>query len=179
MVDSVTYREKRRKDSVKKFLNGEARRPYVLREDIFCGLKDQASNRFGEESESIKSSSCACQETLGKFTDSFNRMLHTGQKLVNRASIQQPKTANKKYRNIKQQNKWLLDNVFDSYGNYLFCFSCIKNILDVGGKRLHRLREIKRQQAKVPTIRLRKDQVSTEQTCNVVPPATVTNVLAW
>ena len=179
MGDSVTYREKRRNDSVKKFLNGEARKPYVLREDISCGLKDQASNRFGEESESIKSSSCACQETLGKFTDSFNRMLHTGQKLVNRASIQQPKTANKKYRNIKQQNKWLLDNVFDSYGNYLFCFSCIKNILDVGGKRLHRLREIKRQQAKVPTIRLRKDQVSTEQTCNVVPPATVTNVLAW
>ena len=30
-----------------------------------------------------------------------------------------------------------------------------------------------------PTIRVRKDQVSTEQTCNVVPPATVTNVLGW
>ena len=91
----------------------------------------------------------------------------------------QPKTANKKYRDINQQNKWLLNNVFDSYGNYIFCFSCIKNILDVGGKRLHRLRGIKRQQASVPTIRIRKDQVSTEQTCNVVPPDTVTNVLSW
>ena len=179
MADSVTYREKRRKDSVKKFLNGKARRPYVLREDIFCGLKDQAINCFGEESENINSSSCACQETLGKFADNFKSMLHTGAKLVNRASIQQPKTVNKKYRDINQQNKWLLENVFDSYGNYIFCFSCIKNILEVGGKRLHRLREIKRQQANAPTIRVRKDQVSTEQTCDVVVPATVTNVLAW
>lgn len=179
MADSVTYREKRRKDSVKKFLNGEARRPYILRGDISCGLKDQAINSFCEESENINSSSCVCQETLGKFADSFKSMLHTGPKLFNRASIQQPKTANKKYRDINQQNKWLLDNVFDSYGNYTFCFSCIKNILDVGGKRLHRLRGIKRQQASAPTIRVRKDQVSTEQTCNVVPPATVTNVLGW
>jgi len=179
MTDLVTYREKRRKDSVKKFLNGEARRPYVLREDISCGLKDQTINRFGEESENIKSSSCACQKTLGKFADNFKSMLHTGPKLVNRASIQQPKTANKKYRDINQQNKWLLENVFDSYGNYIFCFSCIMNILEVGGKRLHRLREIKRQQANAPTIRVRKDQVSTEQACDVVPPATVTNVLAW
>ena len=134
MNDSVTYREKRRKDSVKKFLNGEARRPYVLRKDISCGLKNQTINRFGEESENINPSSCVCQETLGKFADSFKSMLLTGQKLVRRASIQQPKTENKKYRDINQQNKWLLENVFDSYGNYLFCFSCIKNILDIGGK---------------------------------------------
>ena len=78
MADSVTYREKRRKDSVKKFLNGKARRPYVLREDIFCGLKDQAINCFGEESENIDSSSCACQETLGKFADNFKSTLLTG-----------------------------------------------------------------------------------------------------
>ena len=100
MADSVTYREKRRKDSVKKFLNGEARRPYVLREDISCGLRDQANNNPCEESESINSLSCVCQETLGKFAETFRSMLHTGPKLLNRASIQQPKTANKKYRNI-------------------------------------------------------------------------------
>ena len=87
MADSITYREKRRNNSVKRFLNGEARRPYVLREDISCGLKNQAINGFGEESENINSSSCACQETLGKFADSFKSMLHTGAKLVNRASI--------------------------------------------------------------------------------------------
>ena len=51
--------------------------------------------------------------------------------------------------------------------------------MEVGGKRLHRLREIKRQQANAPTIRVRKVQVSTQQTCDVVVPATVTNVLAW
>lgn len=179
MTDSVTYREKRRHDSVKKYLNGEARKPYVLREDISCGLKDQVVNGPAENREADSSISCSCYETLGKFANTFKSMLHTGQKLVNRASIQHPKTANKKYRDISQQNKWLLENVFDSYGNYLFCFSCIKNILDVGGQRLHRLREIKRQQAIEPTIKIKKDHVSMKQTCDVVPPANVTNVLSW
>ena len=49
MTDLITYREKRRQDSMKKFLNGEARRAYVLREDISCGLKEQTINRFGKK----------------------------------------------------------------------------------------------------------------------------------
>jgi len=179
MADSITYREKRRRDSVKKFLNGEARQPYVLREDISRGLKDQRNNCLGGESSSSNASPCTCQAVLGKFAGTFKSMRSTGRKLVNRASIQQPKTANKKYRDINQQNKWLLENVFDPYGNYVFCFHCIKNILEVSGNRLHRLREIKRQQAAAPTIKVRVDQISAEQTCDVIPPETVTNVLVW
>jgi hypothetical protein len=189
MAGSVTYREKRRVDSVERYLGGEARRPYVLREDIARGLRNRAAHRIGEpgeETEGVKegwedsiSPSCSCQETLGRFSDKFKNMLHTGPKLVSRASIHQPKTANKKYRDMNRQNKWLLENVFDSYGNYVFCFSCIKSILEVGGKRLHRLREIKRQQANIPTIRTRKDQVPKERAGDIVPPVDETNVLVW
>jgi len=160
ITDKQTYREKRRQDSVEKYLSGEARRPYVLREDIASGLKDDKDQ---------KKQLCTCQETLGKFSDTFTNMLHN-----NLSSSQQAKTKN---RNL--QNKWLLGNIFDSYGNYVFCFSCIKSILKVSGKRIHRLREIKRQQAKAPTTRIRKDRVLPEQICDIVPPITETNVLSW
>jgi hypothetical protein len=180
MTDTLTYRKKRRKESVNRFLRGEARRPYVLRTDIANGLKDQSADfADGKNIENQSNSSCTCQETLGHFSDMFKNMLHTGQKLIDRASNQQPKRPDKKYRNINQQNKWLLENVFDSYGNYIFCFCCIKNILGVGGKRLHRLREIKRQQAVSPTIQIRKDQVPVERACDIVAPKYVTNVLTW
>lgn len=81
MADSITYREKRRRDSVKKFLNGEARQPYVLREDISRGLKDQRNNGLGGESSSSNASPCTCQEVLGKFAGTFKSMRSTGRKL--------------------------------------------------------------------------------------------------
>ena len=172
-----TYREKRRENSVKKFLNGEARHPYVLREDIVCGLKSrttQLDDSMEEQEVSVNSikSKCTCQETLGQFSDMFKSMVHTGQKLVNRAS-------NQKYQDTNRQNQWLLNNVFDLYGNYIYCFCCIKDILGVSGKRLHRLREIKRQQANAPKIQMRKDQVPIEQIGDIIPPVSESNVLSW
>jgi len=163
MADKLTYREKRRQDSVEKYLNGEARKPYVLREDIASGLKDI------EKQKNLISPSCACQETLGKFSDIFKNMFHN-----NLSSSQEVKAKNR-----SMQNQWLLDNIFDSYGNYLFCFSCIKNILKVSGKRIHRLREIKQQQAKFPTIKIRKYQILPEQICDIVSPIDEPNILAW
>jgi len=163
MTNKLTYREKRRQDSVEKYLSGKAKRPYALRKDIARGLKEN------ENQKNTKSKSCTCIETLGKFSDTFKNMLHN-----NLTSNRQPKTINR-----SRQNKWLLDNIFDSYGNYVFCFSCIKSILNVSGKRLHRLREIKRQPTEVPTIRIRKDQVLPEQICDIVPPLNETNVLVW
>ena len=144
----ATYREKRRQNSIKKYLSGEARKPYVLREDLALGLNIN---------EKTKSHSCTCQTTLGKFADTFKNMFRN-----NLTSTQKPKTINR-----KQQNRWLLDNVFDSYGNYNFCISCIMRILNVSNRRLHRLRRIKRQEAETLTIKIRKDQVLSEQICDI------------
>ena len=41
MPDSTTYRNKRKEDSANRFLSGEARSAYVLRQDISAGLKEQ------------------------------------------------------------------------------------------------------------------------------------------
>ena len=172
MTDSVTYRGKRKEDSVNRFLAGEARRPYVLRQDISAGLKEQVGRPVGAKNESIHSPKCTCKETLVAFVGKFRSMVH-----VNSKSGQPPNTTAK--RDTNQQNKWLLENVFDSYGNYIFCCSCIQDILGISGRRLRRLRKIKQQQASIPTIWVRKDQVSKDQTCNVVPPVDVANVIDW
>ncbi len=172
MTYSVSYRSKRKENSVNRFLAGEARRPYVLRRDISTGLKEQAGRLPGAKNENILPPKCACEETLVKFVGIFRSMIRVGLK-----PGQPPNTTAN--RDMNQQNKWLLENVFDSYGNYTFCCSCIQNILGVSGRRLRRLREIKQKQADISTILVRKDQVSKDQTCNIVPPANVTNIIDW
>lgn len=94
MADQLSYREKRSKDSAKRFLNGEARRSYVLREDIADGLKNciQGKNeRIEESGKNIISSPCTCQETLGQFADMFKNMFRDDLKLNNQTSAEQPK----------------------------------------------------------------------------------------
>jgi hypothetical protein len=179
MADSVTYRGKKREDSVNRFLAGEARQPYILRPDISVGLKEQGVDPPAVEGASIRSPMCTCRETLGEFAEKFSSMVHMGRKPAYLAENERSSAQGKKCRDINQQNKWLLENVFDSYGNYIFCFSCVKTILGVGGSRLRRLREIKQQEVKTPTIRVRKDHVSKDQTRDVVTPANVTNVIDW
>ena len=93
MDDKLSYREKRRQGSVVKYLSGEARKPYVLRKDIARGL-DKNGN-----SNDVKLPSCTCQNTLGKFSNTFKNMIHD-----NLSSTQKSKTINR-----NQQNKWLLD----------------------------------------------------------------------
>jgi len=153
MTDSVTYRGKRKEEIVNRFLAGEARRAYVLRQDISAGLKEQVGRPVGAENESIHSPKCTCKETLVAFVDKFRSMVHVDSKSGQALNT----TTN---RDTNQQNKWLLENVFDSYGNYIFCCSCIQDILGISGRRLRRLRKIKQQQASTPTIWVRKDQVS-------------------
>ncbi len=167
--------------SVKNFLNGKSRRAYSLREDIARGLKDAQIEPCTNNGvlKSTADSPCSCRETLEKFTDMFNNMLHTGPSLVKLASRQQPKKANKKYRDLKKQNEWLLENVFDIHGNYLFCVSCIIKALNIHASRLHRLRKIKREQTKALIRRVRKKDVQKEQVRNIVLPLNVKNVLEW
>lgn len=181
-----SYREKRMDDSARNFLNGKARRPYVLREDIVRGLEAHAasSNLSDVGNEDIEatrnentSHSCSCLETLGQFAFDIKNMLHTGQDLIRRAS--KTESPNKRYPNVTKQNEWLLNNVFDMYGNYIFCASCVNKILGVHPTRLSRLRKIKREMAKSPTRQIRKKDVPNGRIRDVIPPSDVTNVLEW
>ncbi len=85
----------------------------------------------------------------------------------------------KKYPNITKQNEWLLNNVFDIYGNYIFCVSCINKILSVHPTRLSRLRKIKQEIAKSPTQQIKKKDVPDDRIRDIIPPSDVTNILEW
>ena len=145
---------------------------------IICHDGENEKTVF-ENIEELKNPSCTCLETLGQFAGEFKSMLHTGQALIHRASIQQPKSPNKKYRNITKQNEWLLHNVFDMYGNYIFCTSCIIKILNVHPTRLSRLRKIKRAMAQSPIQQMRKNDVPQERIRDIIFPSGVTNILEW
>eukprot|EP00117_Sycon_ciliatum_P041685 scpid81840/ scgid30444/ len=49
----------------------------------------------------------------------------------------------KAYRCLKKQNDWLISNVFDASGNFLYCRSCITRTLRVSNQRLSRLRKMR------------------------------------
>jgi len=168
-----TYRDKRKEGSVKSFLDGESRKPYILREDIANGL----TNRVTQENNN--KDICICQETLGQFSEMFKSMTYTAKNSIKNLLTKTENTEKKDHQDRSKQNQWLIDNVFDSYGNYLYCFSCIKKILGIGGTRLHRLREIKRQQANAPIIKMRKDQVSMTQIRDIILPTNEVDILSW
>ena len=174
-----TYRDKRKEGSVNFFLDGESRKPYALREDIASGLINRVTQENGKNK---NKEICICQEMLGKFSDMFKNMTYTAQNSIKKSSTQKEKVEKvekKDHQDRRKQNQWLIDNVFDSYGNYVYCFSCIKKILGIGGTRLHRLREIKRQQANKPIIKMRKDQISMAQIKDVILPTDEVDILSW
>ncbi len=76
------------------------------------------------------------------------------------------------YRNMTAQNAWLLSNVYDSRGNYIFCQECVKYYLGIGKQRMSRLRRIKASRSQMPTISMTKREVCSEKLeAKVVMPA--------
>ena len=65
----------------------------------------------------------------------------------------------KHYRDIKCQNEWLRQNIFDVMGNYLFCFSCIHSAFHISKQRLAQQRNVKRQASTTPLIDLKKSDI--------------------
>ena len=49
----------------------------------------------------------------------------------------------KHYRDIKRQNEWLRQNIFNMMGNYLFCCSCVCSAFHISKQRLAQQRNVK------------------------------------
>lgn len=104
MANPATYREKKRETSVKTYLNGGARKPYVLREDIAQGLMTRSKDQVDGKRKKKVTLSCGCDETLGQFSDRFKNMVHRGRKPVNQSKIKPQRVIRKKNRDLKKQN---------------------------------------------------------------------------
>ena len=85
------------------------------------------------------------------------------------------------YRNVKVQNEWLRENLFDPMGNYLICAKCICASLQISARRLTRQRLVKREQSQHPLVTMKKSEVTDKRLGQyVVMPASVDqSFLVW
>lgn len=173
MADSKTYRDGRKGHRTSKFLSGEARNAYILRPELAAALKERGIDAVDATVED-NYFNCTCQERLGQFSDRFKEMLHFKSK-SKLSETREKKPA----RDLTSQNQWLIENVFDSYGNYVYCYSCIKSILHVGGTRLRRLRKIKQRQSNCPTVKILKSKVPNSQIRDVIFPTNIQDAVEW
>ena len=78
-----------------------------------------------------KIKSCACSVALGAHEQAFKAMKVTGTVLKKRQRYKAKGDADCLHRDIQAQNAWLLANIFDASGNYLYCAACIVSVLGV------------------------------------------------
>ena len=173
VMPKITTRKERRKKQREHYLAGEARRPYTHSSSL---------NRSLTEAEPEASSSggtgtgvCAkCKPALERYVPMFKDMTHRGSELQKRTRMNpQPKrTGAIQYRDVKHQNEWLRENIFDSMGNYLFCCSCVRAAFGVSKQRLASQRKIKRKQCQEPLTKFSKQEVEDQRLGDyVVMPA--------
>lgn len=65
-------------------------------------------------------------------------------------------------RDVKKQNEWLRENMFDSLGNYLYCSPCIFNGFGISSQRLAHQRNVRRRLASQPVIEMKKSNVEVQ-----------------
>ena len=82
----------------------------------------------------------------------FNELTHRGLALKRHRHVNPaPQKPDKQhYRDVKKQNKWLRENMFDALGNYLYCSPCICNAFGISTQHLARQRGVKQRLASTP-----------------------------
>ena len=124
-----------------------------------------------------------CYPILSQYADTFRGLTCQGGYLIRRKSIHPiPKwTDFTCYRDVKKQNDWLSENVFDSMGNYLYCGACVRSALGIRRQRIARQRQIKRLQSQQLLSQMTKTDV--EEKCLaefvVMPDSTETSFKTW
>lgn len=184
-MPKVTTRKERRKEQRQHYLAGEARRPYTQTPALNDSLEeDRQVPAPGTGTGSGRLSCCAkCQPALERYVGIFKGMVHQGSARKRRKRLNpRPKRPNAiPYRDLKHQNEWLRENLFDSKGNYLFCRSCICATFEVSPGRLARQRTIKRKQSTDPLKDMSKAEVEDQRLGDyvVMPTAVDSSFKAW
>ena len=116
--------------------------------DSHHSASDSDSDTGGDDSdgnvpEKSKGRRCRCTSVLTVHVDSFRSMKRQGGELKKRCHYTPKGDREACLRDVKQQNVWLLPNVFDASGNYLNCRSCVESVLGVSKQRLATLRKLK------------------------------------
>ena len=137
------------------YSKGRSRGAYRLRGTICTGIRSR-----GEDADSSNQGS-VCQQctSLLDLRRVFDSLVHSGSNLKRRKKGYY-KPPGSSYRNIKEQNNYLLRILFDGKGNYLYHRDCIRYAFKVSTSRLARLRRTVQKQSSCPFLEMPKEQVS-------------------
>ena len=107
--------------------------------------------------------------SLLEFKGLFDSFYHSGSVLKGRKAAYK-KAPNSTYYDVGKQNKFLLQSVFDSNGNYLFHRDCIRAAFGISNQRLARLRKSIQTQKAQPTELIRKQDLDLRRHVDIVIP---------
>jgi len=155
-----TQKERRasRRDN---YLTGKARSPHIHTRTLRRSLEEE-----GEDSRFASSATPVCTQclpVLSRYAAMFKGMTHQGTELKKRKKVnptpKRQETEFTHYRDVTSQNKWLRANMFDSLGNYLYCFGCILSSFEISSDRLAHQRKLKREECQNPILQFTKSEV--------------------
>ena len=160
-------RKGRRHEQRGNYLDGNARRSYERRSTLDTSLEEDGREQTRTDFEEVCSK---CRPILSLYKDLFVGLTHRGSDLKKRKHARpNPKRPNSiPYRDIKKQNDWISENVFDPMGNYLFDSACIRAALGISKNRLTRLRKVKQAQSREPLRNMTKADVEKERVSQYV-----------
>ena len=127
------------------FAHGQSRAAYKRSWDVSNEADPDDADEEEEQAQQAanQKKTCGCRVVLETHAETFKNMKSTGTALKKKQRYQPKGDATAAYRDVKGQNNWLLSNIFDVSGNYLYCVGCMVGVLGVGEKRLARLRKVK------------------------------------
>ena len=162
-MPKITRKDQRAKQR-SNFLAGKARRAHKHSPSLRVSLEEGSSSQT-LETEDTSGVCPQCYPVLSRYSTTFKEMLHTGTELKKRKIINpRPKRSDfTQYRDVARQNQWMRANLFDSIGNYLYCFNCVRSCLGISKDRLSHQRRIKRQESKEPIVRMTKEEVESQR----------------
>lgn len=162
-----------------RYLSGKGRSSYTHAPTLISSLEEDAEQPGPSGAKPSSGASlgvCAkCKPILPHYTSTFKGLIHQGSELKGRKRLNpHPKCPNTiHYRDLKRQNDWIRENLFDPMGNYLFYSPCVRASLGVSRQRLGQ-RNIKRKMSKEPLRTTTKTEVEEARVSEyVVMPASL------
>ena len=147
------------------FSYGQSRRPYVVRKEILWGLAKLKQQKSSGDGEII----CQACTSLLEFKGLFDSFYHSGS-ILRRRKAAYKKVQNSTYYDVGKQNKFLLQLVFDSNGNYLFHRDCVCAAFGVNNQLFAWLRKSTQKQKAQPTEFIWKQDLDAHRHVDIVMP---------
>ena len=153
MLSTTCKLLKKAQHALQAFQDSKSRAAYRPRPTIEAATSSSLSENSWQKTSDV----CPRCESLLDLRGLFNSFKHTGRTLKQRKVYL--KSPGAVYHDLKHQNEFLLNTVFDAKGNYMYHHDCIQSAFGVSSQRLASFQKVLPQQASRPFVELRKEDV--------------------